>query len=94
MIHCDPRNLASFECVVLSRLAGKRVEGLMCSAFFSTGLATPVAMETWPVEHRAFVYDSFVKSGESVTVTQRLFPVFQLVISFLLGVRFLQIHVS
>jgi hypothetical protein len=37
-------------------------------------------METWPVEHRVFVYDAFVKSGESVTVTQRLFPIFQRVI--------------
>jgi hypothetical protein len=25
-------------------------------------------METWPVEHRVFMYDAFVKSGESVTV--------------------------
>ena len=30
-------------------------------------------METWPVEHRVFVYDAFVKSGECVSVTQRLF---------------------
>ena len=30
-------------------------------------------METWPVEHRVFVYDAFVKSGESVSFTQRLF---------------------
>ena len=30
-------------------------------------------METWPVEHRVFVYDAFVKSGESVLVTQQLF---------------------
>jgi len=30
-------------------------------------------METWPVEHRMFVYDVFVKSGEPVSVTQRLF---------------------
>ena len=30
-------------------------------------------METWPVEHRVFVYDAFVKSGESVSVTQWLF---------------------
>jgi hypothetical protein len=29
-------------------------------------------METWPVERRVFVYDAFVKSGESVSVTQRL----------------------
>jgi len=28
-------------------------------------LATSLAMETWPVEHRVFVYDAFVKSGES-----------------------------
>ena len=30
-------------------------------------------METCPVEHRVFVYDAFVKSGESLSVTQRLF---------------------
>jgi len=30
-------------------------------------------METWPVEHRVFLYDAFVKSGESVSVTERLF---------------------
>jgi len=30
-------------------------------------------MEIWPVEHRMFVYDAFVKSGESVSVIQRLF---------------------
>jgi len=30
-------------------------------------------METWPAEHRVFVYDASVKSGESVSVTQRLF---------------------
>ena len=37
------------------------------------GLATSVAMETWPGEHCVFVYDAFVKSGETVTVTPRLF---------------------
>jgi len=30
-------------------------------------------METWTVEHGVFVYDAFVKSGESVSFTQRLF---------------------
>jgi len=32
-------------------------------------------METWPVEHRVFVYDAFVKSGKSVSVTQRHFNI-------------------
>jgi hypothetical protein len=32
------------------------------SAFFSSGLATSVAMETWPVEHRVFVYDGHLIS--------------------------------
>jgi len=39
--------------------------GTRWSAYFSSGLAISVAMETWPVEHRVFVYDPFVKSGES-----------------------------
>jgi len=30
-------------------------------------------METWPAEHRVFTYDAYVKSGESVSVAQRLF---------------------
>lgn len=30
-------------------------------------------MEQWDLQHRLFVYDSFIKSGESVTATQRLF---------------------
>lgn len=30
-------------------------------------------MPLWNVEHRVFVYDSFVRSGESVTEVQRLF---------------------
>ena len=63
------RNLTSFEWVVL----GRPREGTRWSAFFSSGLATSVAMETWPVEHRVFVYDAFVKSGKSVSITQWLF---------------------
>jgi hypothetical protein len=43
-------------------------------------------METWPVEHRVFVYNAFVKSGEFVTVTQLLFQIFQSVIFFLWGI--------
>jgi len=39
--------------------------GVRWSAFFSSGLATSLALETWPVEHRMFVYDAFVESGES-----------------------------
>ena len=38
-----------------------RSGGTRWSAFFSSVLATSVAMETWPVEHHVFVYDAFVK---------------------------------
>ena len=30
-------------------------------------------MLSWSLEHRVFVYDTYVKNGESVTKTQRLF---------------------
>ena len=30
-------------------------------------------MPQWTLEHRVFAYDSFVKSGESIIKTQRLF---------------------
>jgi len=30
-------------------------------------------MWQWTIEHRVFAYDSFVKSGESIIETQRLF---------------------
>jgi hypothetical protein len=56
-------NLTSFEWVVLSNHAGwvgTGRDGTRCSAFFSSGLATAIAMEAWPVEHRVYVYDAFV----------------------------------
>ena len=64
-------NLTSFEWLVLSSSAPEG--GTRWSAYFSSGLTTSVAMETWPAEHRVFVYEAFVKSGKSVSVTQRLF---------------------
>ena len=40
----------------------------------SSGHAISVAvMLQWTLEHRVFTYDSFVKSGESIIETQRLF---------------------
>ena len=39
-----------------------------------SGHAISVAvMPQWTLEHRVFAYDSFVKSGESIIETQRLF---------------------
>ena len=61
-----------------------------CSAFFSSGLATSIAMETRPVEHHVFVYNTFVKSGIAFPVSEICrgtlsLPIFQCVI-FSLGV--------
>ena len=67
-------NLTSFEWVVLSRVAVGRTRW---SAFFSSVLATSVAMETWSVENRVFVYDMFVKRR---VVTPLALPIFQRVI--------------
>ena len=40
----------------------------------SSGHAISVAvMPQWTLEHRAYAYDSLVKSGESIIETQRLF---------------------
>ena len=44
------------------------------SAFFSSVLATSVAMETWPAEHRVFVYDAYV---ERRSVAPLALPIFQ-----------------
>ena len=48
--------------------------GTRWSAFFSSVLATSVAMETWPVEHGVFVYDAFVKRrAVALPIFQRVF---------------------
>ena len=40
----------------------------------SSGRAISVAvMPQWTLEHRVFAYDSFIKNGESIVETQRLF---------------------
>lgn len=43
------------------------------TALSSQRYAVSVTMEQWTLQHRVFAYDSFVKTGESVTATQRLF---------------------
>ena len=54
--------------------AGKGGGGLGRGQLNSSGHAISVAvMPRWTLEHRVFAYDSFVKIGESIIETQRLF---------------------
>ena len=54
--------------------AGRVGRGLGRGQLNSSGHATSVdVMPQWTLEHRVFVYDSFVKSGGSLIETQQLF---------------------
>ena len=53
---------------------GRGRRGLGRGQLNSSGHVISVAvMPQWKLEHRVFTYDSFVKSGESIIETQRLF---------------------